>query len=122
MGWNDISVEGIGELNITLAKSGTITAGTHEGLSAQIPSNKAVAVGAADTPLAGKIISINGDDITVQVKGTMTLPYTGTAPTVGTFCNLECGAAGVVVIDDTNGHPFLVLDVDITASTVTILK
>ncbi len=121
-GWNDISVKGIGEILLTLKKNGIITAGTHEGMAAKIPANKEVAVGTADTPLAGKIKAINGDEITVQIAGIMELPYTGTAPTVGTYAKLECGAGGAVQVDVTNGKEFLVLDVDATNSKVTIWK
>lgn len=122
MGWNTHSLEGIGELIITLKKNGTITQGTHENLAAKIPANKEVAVGTADTPLAGKIKAINGDDISAQVAGIMTLPYTGAAPTVGTYSKLECAASGEVQVDATNGHPFLVLDVDTVNTNVTIWK
>ena len=122
MSWNNVSLLGIGEVLLTLKKNGTITQGTHEGMAAKIPANKEVAVGTADTPLAGKIKAINGDDITVQIAGVMELPYTGTAPTVGTYNKLENGAGGAVQVDATNGKEFLVLDVDTTNTKVTIWK
>jgi len=121
MSWDTHSFEGIEEVLVTMKKNGTITQGTHENLAAKIAANKEVAVGTANTPLAGKIMAINGDDISVQVKGFMTLPYTGTAPTVGQYNKLECAASGEVQVDASNGHPFLVFNVDTTNTKVTIL-
>lgn len=120
MSWNEYSLDGIAHVDVTLKKNGTITAGTHEKLAAAIAANKEVAVGGANDEFCGQIIKIAGDDITVRVKGFITIGYTGTAPTLG-WSNLECGASGAVQVDDTNGFPFLVWNVDTTNTEVTIL-
>lgn len=114
----DKSFEGIGEVTITCEKSGTVTAGTHEGKAASMPSSGAAKVGAADEKLLGVIRTINQEDIAVQVGGIMKASYTGSAPTAGAVNKLECGAAGVVQVDASNGDPFYVVKVDTTNSLV----
>lgn len=120
MSWDKFSVEGIGERHVSMEASGTITAGTHEGLCCSLAGNLQVKVGAANDVLFGVISKIAGDEITVQDAGYVTVTYTGSAPSVG-IQNLECGADGKVQVDASNGHPYKVVAVDTTATTVTFL-
>ncbi len=65
--------------------------------------------------------AVEGDDkyVSVQLKGIVTVPYTGTAPTAG-LNKLGANSNGGVKVS-TNGSEFLVVSVDETAKTVTFL-
>jgi len=120
MAWNTYKKSGQFAQYLTYEKVGTITKGTHEGKAAHISTAGKVSVGGADESLRGVISNIEGDVITVQVRGLVEVPYTSTAPTVGAWNKLECGASGAVQIDATNGVPFFVESVDTDASTCVI--
>ena len=113
------SINGIGQRHITFAKSGTITT-SDIGKACTMNTSQQVAVGTADAAFFGVIQQVSGDDITVTDSGYVTVPYTGSAPTAGAFNNLECGAAGAVQIDNTNGREIFVYSVDTTASTCVV--
>ena len=120
MGWNQYSVDGVGERLVTMKKNGTITKGTHEGFIAAVAANLEVKVAAAGEKIFGVIRNIAGDDITVQDKGYVTMPYSGaTVPTVGSRNLLVADGNGGVTVDTTNGGPFFVVAVDTTNSKVT---
>lgn len=117
MPWNTHKKAGQFAQYLSYEVSGTVTKGTHEGFAASITTGGLAKVGGANEDFRGVISNIEDDVITVQVRGLVEVPYTGTAPTVGNWNNLECGASGAVQIDDTNGIPFFVESVDATAST-----
>ena len=119
MGWNKFDRSGqLSEL-LGYEGSGTFTKGTDEGKAASMTAGK-IKVGAANEVLRGVIKAISGTDITVQVRGLVTVTYTGTAPTAGAWNKLECGAGGAVQVDATNGHEYFVESVDTSASTCMI--
>lgn len=122
MSWNSFKKAGQCAAFLGYSRSGTITKGTHEGKAASITTGGLVKVGGANEHLRGVIANIdpNGDDISVQVRGLVEVPYTSTAPTVGEYNKLECGATGAVQIDATNGIPFFVESVNTTDSTCVI--
>jgi len=105
---------------LSYGKSGTITKATHENKAASITTGGLVKVGGANEHFRGVITNIEDDVITVQVRGLATVTYTSTAPTVGEYNKLECGASGAVQIDATNGIPFFVESVDTDASTCVV--
>jgi hypothetical protein len=110
---------GIGERLVTFKNAGAVVA-ADIGKAATLESDSDVDAGVADEVLAGKIRQVNGDDVSVQVKGYAEFDYTGTAPTAGAWNKLECAAAGKVQIDATNGHEFFVVSVDATAVTCVV--
>ena len=78
-----------------------------------------VGLAAADAVFCG--ICVGGDETysAVQVRGVITVPYTGTAPAVG-YAKLASGGTGKVAAK-TAGREYLVLVVDTTAKTVTFV-
>lgn len=120
MSWDTVNFAGMAARYVTAEPGGTWTKGTHEGKSCYMHTDGKVYVGAANKPLFGVAGSISDKLITVQDAGYVTVPYTSTAPTVGSFNKLECGASGAVAIDDTNGVPIMVVSVDTDASTCVI--
>lgn len=120
MSWDSYGRVGTLAQYLGYGRSGTITKGTHEGKAASLTTAGLAKVGGADEHFRGVISAIDGDDITVQVRGLVEVPYTSTAPTAGQYNKLECGASGAVQIDATNGIPFFVESVDTDASTCVV--
>lgn len=122
MSYNAYSRLGIGERFSTYGKSGTITKGTHEGQTVSIVASGTTSlakIGAAGEDFRGIVSAINGDDITVQDKGFVTVDYSGSAPVVG-WNQLECDGSGGVNVDATNGNWFFVDSVDSGAGTCVV--
>lgn len=84
-----------------------------------IASNGVVIATATDKDIIGVCVSKRRELVGVQLKGAITVTYTGTAPTLG-YCNLQTAAATSVKVSAT-GKSYLVLNVDTTAKQVTIL-
>lgn len=129
MSYDAISYKNMGGEYIGFPR-GTMTKGTDEGKSCYLDTDGLVKIGAADKSFLGTIASISdtlesANLVSVRLPGGVTtykdLPYTGTDPIVGSRQNFECGAAGVIVIDATNGRPAHVLAVDATNDLVTLL-
>lgn len=120
MSWNTVKFNGIGARHVTVTKGGTITLGTHEGQSCYVHTDGTLYVGDSDKALFGVIKAIGTSQITVQDQGYAEVSYTGSAPTVGSYNNLECGASGTVQVDASNGVPMMVMSVDTDASTCVI--
>lgn len=108
------SVAGIGARRVTLGKSGTVTAGTHEGQIAAVVTGYKAKVAASAEKVFGVIEKIEDDNVVVQEKGYAEVSYSGTAPTVGQYNNLEADGSGGVNVDAANGDPFFVVEVDTT--------
>lgn len=108
---NTIAFDGIGALHVTFASALT---SDDEGKPVKVSADKTVALAADDNPVHGKAIKVAKDGtVTVQLKGYIEFPYTGTtAPTVG-YAKLVSDGTGVKV-DGTNGREFLVVSVDTT--------
>jgi len=111
MGFNH-SLNGIGERRVTLGKSGTVTAGTHEGQIASVVTGYLAKVAASAEKIFGVIRKIEDDQVVVQDKGYAEVSYSSTAPTVGEWNNLEANGSGGVNVDAANGDPFFVVEVD----------
>lgn len=82
-------------------------------------NNGIVKKAVADKDIHGVCVSNNGTVVGVQLKGSVTLPYTGTAPTVG-YCVLQT-AGNNAVKAASNGQAYLVLSVNTDSQTTTIL-
>lgn len=106
------SVEGIGARRVTLGKSGTVTAGTHEGQIAAVVTGYKAKVAASADKIFGVISKIEDENVVVQDKGYAEVSYNGTAPTVGQYNNLEANGVGGVNVDAVGGDPFFVVEVD----------
>lgn len=128
MAYDTIKWKNVGAKYLTFSR-GNMTVGTDEGKSCYQDTDGDVEIGAADKALLGKIAAISpaldsGNIVTVQLAiggAVLEFSYTGTDPTVGLRQKFECGAAGVVVIDATNGREAHVLAVDTTNKIVTLL-
>ena len=68
---------------------------------------------------SGVIAGVRDELVTVQYRGFVTLPYTGTAPAVG-YANLAANGSGGVKTAS-GGRSLLVVSVDPTAATVCVL-
>ena len=107
-----VSFEGIGELAATFKTSGTVETGD----VVKIAGNGTAAACAGGDVFCGVVIGVSEDGYaTVQLRGYVTAPYTGTKPDLG-YAKLAAGSDGVAV--NNNGREYLVIDVDETAGTV----
>lgn len=111
------SFNGIGDISITLCDGGM-----EIGQVMKISDSHTGAGCEAGAVFHGVCRWKKGESATVQVKGFVTLGYTGTAPTVGVCSLVADGAGGVQVDGDAKeGTAWLVVDVDDTQKTVTFL-
>ena len=110
-----VSLNGINEKYITFCANGTLT----EGLPVKMYSNNTVAACSDGDQVIGIVKSVRNGYATVQVSGTVTLGYTGTAPTVGLRIIDADGSGGVSIAS--SGRQVLVVSVDTTAAKVTAI-
>lgn len=108
-----VSFNGFGENVLTFETQGTITAPEPVMVTADGK------VGAANGVFCGICTAVRNGYAAVQLKGYVTVPYSGTAPTVG-YAKLKA-TDGKAVVDATNGREYLVIDVDTTAKTAGII-
>lgn len=108
-----ISFDGIGHRSVTFPV-GTCTVG----FPCKLDTEETVSNCAASGKFLGVVEEVKGGYAGVQLHGFVTLPYTGTAPTVG-FTALSANGTGGVKVDTTNGKTYLVVHVNKTATTVT---
>ena len=110
-----ISFGGIGEMAVTFEATSDVQAGCPVKMS----DNGKVTSCDEEDQLIGVAVYVSKDHFaTVQVKGYVSLPYSGeTAPSVG-FGQLSADGEGGVASDSTNGREYLIIDVDTTAETV----
>lgn len=117
-----VSIEGIvEEIIITLLHSGLVAGDVKKPL--KLSGNKTVALAADGDTFHGVAHTVESDAVGVKMSGLITLPYTGTAPTVGVVQLLANGSGGVKVgaVTANRFNQFLVLAVDTTASTVSFV-
>lgn len=95
------------------------TAKLETGAPVTMSGNNTVKASASGAAFCGIAMSSDDNYASVQLSGTVTLPYTGTAPTVG-YSKLSSSGTGVKS-DTTNGREYLVLSVNTGAKTVTFL-
>lgn len=89
------------------------------GTPVKLTGNYTVAAGSANDAFCGVALSCRDGLCAVQCKGSVTLPYSGTAPTVG-FATLACAGSGAVKTAE-SGTAVLVVAVDSVRSTVTCI-
>ncbi len=110
-----ISVNGFGENVLTFKAADGLTSGVPVKMSA----NDTVSACAASNIFCGVAVEVSGAYAGVQLKGFVTLPYTGTAPTVGITALSANGSGGVKA--DTNGQKYLVTNVNTASATVSFM-
>lgn len=109
-----VSYQGIGQVCATF-----LTMNAVEGQVVKMISKKMVAKCSDGNDICGVALHKRGTQCTVQVAGFVTVPYSGTAPSVGWATLCANGTGGVKTATE-GGHTFLVVDVNTTDLTVTI--
>lgn len=115
MATHSISMQGIGASCLSAKKGSAATAG----YPCYFSANDTVANSANGAVFSGVIAGVRGELVTVQYRGFVTLPYTGTAPGVGYAALVANGSGGVKAAS--GGRTLLVTSVDTAASTVCVL-
>ena len=110
-----VSFEGVGQICATFLGSGLT-----EGKVVKLSQNGTAAPCKTDDPFCGVVLHCGDGACTVQVRGFVSVPYSGTAPTVG-WCALAADGQGGVKTAASGGMKLLVVDVDATAKTVTVM-
>lgn len=110
-----ISSNGFMQQTLTMRCASAIAPGT----PVKLTGNYTVAAAGNNEAFCGVALSCRDTLCAVQLKGSVTLPYSGTAPTVGSAV-LACDADGKVKTAS-SGTNVLILSVDATASTVTCI-
>ena len=113
MATHSISMQGIGADCLSAKAGASATAGWPCHFSA----SDTVADSANGAVFSGVIAGVRDGLVTVQYRGFVTLPYTGTAPAVG-YAALAANGAGGVKTVSSGGRSLLVVSVDSTAATV----
>jgi hypothetical protein len=113
-----VSFEGIGETVVTFYNNGAAA-----GDAVKLSANGKVAEAASGERFMGVCTSAEADFAAVQISGVVTMPYTGTAPSVGYGYLLSDGTGGVKVdsASTKTGGEYLILDVDTTAKTAAFI-
>ncbi len=109
-----VSFGGFNENTATFKATEEIAKGT----AVKMSQSGTVAPCAEGDAFCGIANECSGGYASVQLSGTVTAKFSGTAPEVG-YANLACGSDGVKA--DGNGREYLVVAVDDTASTVTFI-
>ena len=110
-----ISFEGVGQVCATF-----LGGGLTEGHVVKMTGGGTVGACKADDLFCGAALCCKDDACTVQVGGFVSVPYSGTAPTLG-WSNLAADGKGGIKAAASGGMSRLVVDVDATAKTVTIM-
>ena len=110
-----IASKGFGEQVLTMQSASAIDAGT----PVKLTDNYTVSAAAENDAFCGVVLSCRDGLCAVQLRGSVTLPYSGTAPSVGAAVLAADGEGGVAAAE--TGAAVLILAVDSTASTVTVL-
>lgn len=111
----NLSANGFLQALLTMRADNVIAAGT----PVKLTDNFKVAAAAANDAFAGVACTQNGPYCGVQLRGSVTLPYSGTAPAVGAAVLAADGSGGVKAAE--SGTNVLILAVDETAGTVTCI-
>ena len=111
-----ICYEGIGQWAATFEAEGV-----SEGGAVKLGGNGKVTACAAGDSFCGVALCLShdGSGCTVQLSGMAQLAYTGTAPAVG-YAKLSANGSGGVKTDS-NGREYLLVEVDTTEKTVTMV-
>ena len=109
-----VAFDGMDNLVVTFRCSGTVEAGSPVILSA----NDTVADGGTGKVPIGVLLQKRGNYAAVQIRGYVTLPYTGTSAPAAGWGKLAADAAGGVAVAATGGREYLIVNVDTAAKTV----
>lgn len=109
-----VSFSGFNENTATFKANEEITGGA----AVKMSESDTVAACESGDKFCGFAIECSGGYASVQLSGTITASYSGTAPEVG-YAMLASDGEGVTVSD--SGREYLVIAVDEAASTVTFL-
>lgn len=112
----NISFESIGSEYVTFSARGTLSQGT----PCKVIANGAVMACTAGDDFCGVACAPKNDTVAVQLRGFVTLPYTGTAPTLG-YCGLVADGTGKVKVSSDAARKFLTVQVNPASATVCIL-
>ncbi len=107
-----VSFEGTGQKIVTFEAADGVTAG----MPVKMSENRKVAAAAAGDIFCGVALDAAEDGFaSVVLGGFVTLPYTGTAPSVG-YVKLAADGSGGVTVGD-KGRDYLVTEADTAAGT-----
>ena len=115
MATHSISMQGIGAEFLTAKKGTAATAG----YPCHFSANDTVANSASAAAFSGVVAGVRGSLVTVQYKGFVTVPYSGTAPSVGYGILVADGSGGVKSAQ--SGNSYLIVNVDTTAGKLCLL-
>lgn len=110
-----VSMQGIGAKCLT-AKKGTAAT---PGWPCHFTANNTVSDAANDGAFSGVVTGVRGDLVTVQYRGFITLPFSGSTPAVGYAALVADGTGGVKTAK--SGINYLIASVDVTTKTVCVL-
>lgn len=110
-----ISYQSIGQECVSVNLSGTIP----EGVPCTLVSASLVKKSAANDNFCGVLLTKRGSVGSVQVRGFVTVGFSGENMRVG-YVNLAADGAGKVQVNE-NGRSYLVIDMDTTKQTITFL-
>ena len=113
-----VSYEGIGRLCATFSCEDLAV-----GPPVRVSGAGTVAACSKGNEVAGVVAAVSRgkDACSVQLRGFVTLPYSGTTPPSLGYCALAADGDGGVKLADSSVRQRLVVEVDSTASTVTFL-
>ena len=107
-----ISYDSIGQLCVTCFSSGA-----HLNEPCKICANNTVTACQDANEIEGLVVAAKGNLVTVVIKGFVTLPYIGSAPTVG-YCPIAAAGSGKVKTLE-GAREYVVFNVDTSKKTVT---
>ena len=111
-----VSFDGVGQVCATF-QGGGLT----DGQVVQVSGRGTVSACGAGDAFCGVVSHGNDDACSVQVRGFVTLSYSGTAPSLGKARLCADGKDGVKTAADGAGAEYLTVDVDTALKTVTVL-
>ena len=115
MATHSISMQGIGAQYLSAKKGATGTVG----YPCHFSASSTVVNTARNGTLVGVIVGVRGSLVAVRYRGFVTLPYSGSAPSIGYSILVADGSGGVKTAQ--SGVSYLVASVDSSAKTVCIL-
>ena len=110
-----LTSKGFGEQVLTMKTSSAMESGT----PVKLTGNYTVSAAEKDDAFCGVVLSCRDSLCAVQLHGSVTLPYSGTAPSVGAAVLAADGEGGVTASEE--GTNVLILSVDSAAETVTCI-
>lgn len=112
----EYSFSGFGENAATFSAGTDVVAGA----PVKMTANATVGTCADGDDFCGVALNVRCGYAAVQLSGYVSLPYSGTAPSVG-WQNLKAAAGGKIQTASTGGRSLLVVDVDTAAGTCGVI-